>query len=663
MITTKKGTILILIVLSIFLLTNFVYADYTEKVKEEVPESWFGPPMVASEEGIDEFNQSPILNDDVEEGKLPPVQERLPEDPIVVEPLERVGDYGGTMRILQNDLDVNYELFIRNFLFRPDPLGRDVDKFLAKSYSFSEDAKEFTITLREGIKFSDGEPLTADDIIYWWNAESKNEDLNPVSPENWTPVGWEKVEKKDDYTVKITFSEPNPLFVRNALNRLNTLSLIPSHYLKQYHPEYTDDKEQLEEITEDNGFEHWYQLYQYIKDGTHIDFKLPTLYPFVIKERTATSILYERNPYFPVVDTQGNQLPYLDNLRGELIQDWSIYSAKVSTGEADFAAGRTSTRNLTLYKNREKEENIQVITGQAVHTAQVMYEPNLTHGDPEIRDVIQNKKFRQALSMAIDRREINNTLFFGLAAPSAATVNPAHEYYDEAYQKYIEHDPERAKTLLDEINVVDQDGDGWRELPNGDSLKLNISFIEYGEEVPKILEISIEDWKEIGLEFDMRAVSWGLHDQRVRANNFDVTIAAFDRNMGFPYAQMANNAFVPVQVDTWYGSKWVEWSQWLTSDGENGIEPLENVKKLSEWLDIVQSTTDEDEREEYARRILESNAENVWQIGTVGQWPHPLIANDNLRNVVKEFVWGTNSLAFYPYYPEQLFFEGGERAQ
>lgn len=663
-----RWSIVVCFVISIMLIfAGIAGASMEDTVRESIPDSWMEAPRTASEMGISEFSQSPFLDEDVNKGNLAPVQQRL-SDPVVVEPIDRPGDYGGSHRIFDTDPFVlwhDLNQLNRVLLFAPDPLQQEVYPSLAKGYEFSEDVTELTVYLREGLKWSDGEPYTADDVLYWWEAEANNNELNPVSPENWTPAGWKDVEKIDDYTVKVTFTKPNPLVLYNIGNNLNAnWASAPAHYLKEFHPEYADN-DKLEEKVDEKGFEEWFQLYQYIKDGTHPEYDLPTMRPYYVDGKSANSSVWVRNPYFPFVDTEGNQLPYIDRIRVQQIQDWTMYTSKISTGQGTFALSRADVKKLPLYKSMEEKEDYRIILGEKYHTAQVNIMPNLTHKDPQIRDIMQKVEFRRALSLAINREEMNQTFYFGQADPSALTVHPTSPYYEESYQKYIEYDPERAKTLLDEIGLVDENGDGFRELPDGESLNLTIEGVDYADGLPKMMEMITGYFRDVGLNIEMKIESNSLWWERVESNNHDFSVFSYWQAgpIDFPVSPWAAAAFVPCQIGhVGVSGHWIQWARWNQTGGESGEEPPAEIKEMLEWYDTAMTTSDEELRTEMSKKILAKQAEKVWTIGTVGHWPQPMIVSDNMKNVPEGFFFGSVN-STYSYHFETFFFEGGEPAK
>jgi len=205
---------------------------------------------------ITRFNESPDLAELVEQGKLPPVEERLPEAPPVLEPFEEIGEYGGTIR------DCGKSWWPKTYepLVRCDKDRRELRPNVAKSWEISDEGRIFTFYLRKGMKWSDGEPFTAEDIMFWFEDIICNEELHPVF-HPWLEIGGKRgtVEKIDDYTVRFRFQEPYGYFI-NVVANCDILPYAPKHYLVQFHPKYTPEEE-LNKIVREEGFDFWYQLF------------------------------------------------------------------------------------------------------------------------------------------------------------------------------------------------------------------------------------------------------------------------------------------------------------------------------------------------------------------------------------------------------------------
>ncbi|MFW6312028.1 MAG: ABC transporter substrate-binding protein, partial [Nanoarchaeota archaeon] len=422
-----KLKIFIITFLFILLVGVYTFAE-GEILDSNIPDSWYEAPKTASEMGINKFDQSPTLDTAVEEGELPPVEERLPEDPPVIEPYEKVGEYGGVINVWSTSLglgnDAEFAGNMPAIAGRPAPDGTKTLPYFLKDWEFSDDYTEITIYLRKGIKFSDGTPLTADDYLYWWEHEANNEDLEPVPPEDWKPAALLDVEKIDNHTVKYSYEKPYPKIddfeFKYNMGPGVSGEIVSANYMKQFHPNFVEEQK-IVEMAKDVDLDNWDEYYSRIRDDSpeHPEYERqrPVLRPYIAVERSETRLVLERNPYYPFVDTEGNQLPYVDEIVVNLANDDEMARTKAVTGEATFASRFLMPENIPLYKQNEEKENYSTLLYRRAYGSDIPIQLNLTHKNDNLREIFQNKKFRQALSIAIDRENINNKIYFGEAEP------------------------------------------------------------------------------------------------------------------------------------------------------------------------------------------------------------------------------------------------------
>ena len=402
----KQNTIVFLTILFLFLSSGFVLA----------------------------YNQAPMLDEQVESGELPAVDERLPENPYVTEVVDRIGDYGGTLNWLAtNSTDdpklmalynnINLVRYTPSLTVKPD---------LAESYEVSDDLSTFTFNLREGIRWSDGEPFTTDDIMFWFNNIIKHDELTAESGSGWLKIQDElpEVEQIDDYTIKFTFAAPNPYFLEK-LAFPGRKPYVASHYLKQFHADFAD-ADKLAAKVENSNFDKWVGLFE--SENSKKFFRnpdLPVIQPWVpVTEPPANRFVYKRNPYFYKVDEEGNQLPYVDEVVLKIVSDKEVLSMQVVAGNADLQMRQLMTGNFTLYKNNEENGNYKVLKWEQNTSSLPTFAPNITYGEDDwMRELNNDKKFRQALSLAINRPELNQVSTKVLAVPRQATVYPQWEGY------------------------------------------------------------------------------------------------------------------------------------------------------------------------------------------------------------------------------------------
>lgn len=660
--TTRKVSLCLVfaLVLGLMLGSGAVWADSVPSVDPNLPASWFGERPLASELGISEFNESPMLAAKVGKGELPEVKERLPLDPPTIEPYEKVGTYGGVAHVWARGLDMGVGdgrmlagLSGNYLLGRVTPDAQKVLPNLAKGWEYSEDATQITIYLREGVKWSDGHPFTADDFVFWWKHVALNKELNPISPDLWQP-GILNVEKIDDYAVVFTFNAPSPL-VHNTFHKVGDRATDnPAHYMKQFHIDFRDKDELLAEAAE-AGFDAWDQYYDHMLNKNYPERKRPVLDPYVVKERGLTYIDFERNPYYPFVDTEGNQLPYLDGVRINLVADRAMKRVKAFEGKAAIAGPHLFSSDIPLYIEGEERGNYETYIWSSGLGAESAIQLNLTHLDPEVREVFNDVRFRKALSHALDRDEINDRCFFGMATPRQTTVVDSSMYFEPHYATaHTEYNPELSKQLLDEIGVVDINGDGLRELPSGRRLSLTLLYLD--SPATAIIELALEFFRDIGIEVKLDMVSRELLTERRLAQNFDLSQWHLDYVTDIYFGTTPSKTFAPIGSGAEY-SPWPGWMAWVNSDGAAGEEPPAEIMQLVEWARGLTQSVDPAEREKYAKNLIQAQADNLWTIGTVGQAPVPIIVANNFHNIPRHGMlnddvdWGS------VYFPEQFFLD------
>ncbi len=614
---------------------------------------------------IEKFNEAPTLKVKVAAGELPPVERRLPPEPVVIKPLEEVGQYGGTVHLV---IDAPNRMYgdPQCFITPEGILGigtdyKSVVPALAKDWEFSKDGKTLTLFLRKGIKWSDGVPFTADDLMFWYEDVLLNDELTPVKSQQWKPGGkLMKMEKVDDYTVRLHFAAPYPIIVLELAHYSGGEGGFywPKHYLKQFHPRYTPI-EKLEKMAKDEGYDYWYQLFRRkawaASGGITLNPELPTLNPFVLKERGPENLIFERNPYYWKVDTAGNQLPYIDRVFISVVSDLEMVNAKIITGAVDFGLFGTQVPKYPLYKANAEKGNYRVLDYHKSDGADIFFDFNLCSKDPVLRKIFRDVRFRRAMSLAINREEINDTLYFGMATPRAMTVIPYSKYFEPEFAKaYAEYDPKKANALLDEIGLDKRDKEGYRLRPDGKRLVLIIEHCEPSDMATPITEMVREYWAALGIQVKIKLDTRELLSTRAAANEIDVSEWTGSRSIfTFPKEPLNWTPVRPGDEVIWSN----EWSRWYVTEGKAGEEPPEEIKELHELWEKMKTTMDEEERIRLGKELLRRGAENVWTIGTVGMAPKPCVVRKNLRNIPKTALKGYDIMRLVPRHPEQFFFK------
>lgn len=613
------------------------------------------------------FSEAPELRVMVAAGELPLVDERLPEEPLVVTPVDEVGQYGGTLYMALLSPTTWYTVTLT--VYEPAVfINRTLDKLipnLAKGWKFSEDNKTFTLYLRKGMKWSDGVPFTADDIIFWYEDVLLNEELTPAKPTEWMPGGeLMKVKKIDDWTVEYQFALPNPNFMLE-------LSIVvkkggqghdfaPAHALKKYHIKYNPEAEAL---AKEAGYDSWWQLFNYknpAAGGGARRVGIPVLDAWVIEELLPTGATFKRNPYYWKVDTAGNQLPYINDVKATIIEDTEVRLMKVMNGEINFAPimfeGELSKYSV-LMKNREQGGyQVWLETDSARPSWSAYYFNQNYEEDPVVGKLLRNVKFRQALSLGINREEINDFLFFGKGRPAQGSASPKAPWYDPKLDEvYAQYDPQEASRMLDEIGLDKRGKDGYRLRSDGETLTLSILCMSYLKIWETVSELVKAYWEEIGVktEVEVRADVYNLQ----RAGKVQISPSTLDTMSKFGF----------MSYKAWFFSDWCagfwapEWYKWWNSRDQEepaGTEPPEEIKKVFAMGDRVISA-DEEELYEIGEYIMSWHAENLYVIGTVGDMPFPCTAAANMRNIdlVHDNLAGNDPAGCRLLLAEQLYFK------
>jgi peptide/nickel transport system substrate-binding protein len=372
----------------------------------------------------------------------------------------------------------------------------------------------------------------------------------------------------------------------------------------------------------------------------------------MVSNDTPDTVYLERNPYFWMVDPEGNQLPYVDEMTQDRIADIEMYNAKIVAGEVDFAGFNTNIQNYSAYQDAAEKGGYRILLWKSAKGGEVWYQVNLAANDPVKREVFQDDRFRQALSLAINRDEINDVIYFGRATPRQMTVLPTSRYFKQEYaDAFADYDPDRANELLDEMGLQWDADEVNRLQPDGQPLIINWSL--YESETPKgpITELVKEYWAAVGVEINYKSVARQLLNTQIHSNEYEMVSWHGDA--------VSDVLLATTQSDKWLvGGNWSNgwawmWKLWATSGGEDGEEP-------PQWFKDLWDTKREFERSydaELIHQVLRNQAERCLTIGTVGNAPHPLIVNNKLRNVVEEGFFTWDSLFGVPYYAEQWFFE------
>lgn len=582
------------------------------------------------------YKEAPELAAMVAAGTLPPVDERLPVEPLVLQPIEEVGQYGGTWRQLHTGPADNAQ----NWYKLHEPIAwysldfTELQPNLVKGWEFTENATVCTLFLREGMKWSDGAPFTADDFMFWYNDMILNDELTPSKPTQLRRGGELGVmEKVDDYTVKITFAEPYGAFEEFfTFPAWWVQQYQPAHYLKAFHPAYASEDDLNAAIAE-GEFDTWVNLFG-AKTAAFNNPGTPTVMPWVVQDSVEVPVqTLDRNAYYWKVDPEGNQLPYINGMTRTLVPDSEALLLKAIAGDADYQGRRlASLANYpTVAENQERGDYRMIDTLSAQTNSGTIFF-NYSHKDPVLKELFHTLDFRIALSLAIDRNEINDLLFKSQGSPGQASVAPGSPWFEEAHLKsYAEFDPDRANELLDGLGLTERDGDGFRLRPDGKRLSLvNSVFTSWAENVPAH-EIVKENWAAIGVEVLVKPTESQLWVSQVHGLDFD--LASYAANLGFfGNPPIVRETFCVLESNQHWAP---QWGLWYQTGGAEGQEPPEEVKQLQGYYEQILGEPSLEQRIALSKEGLQLHADNIWMIGllaspAVGAF---VLVKNNLRNV------------------------------
>ncbi|MGQ9629386.1 MAG: ABC transporter substrate-binding protein [bacterium] len=582
----------------------------------------------------EKYNEAPMLRELVRAGKLPPVEERLPKEPFVVGPgvlLPKevvdfeIGQYGGTERLVHNVPGWEASAFIQcnePILIAPGLETEPMRGNVVKDYKVTPDQKVFTFYMREGLKWSDGAPVTTEDVLFAYEDVLMNKDLTATLPA-WLKSGARgdgepmKLEVLDKYTFRISFASPYggfPVQLAIAGWRGYTDLIKPKHFLKQFHTRYTP-LEKLEPLIAKQGLAkgEWWSLFNQ-KDIVNWEVArkeaigFPSLCPWVMVEETPTgTMIFERNPYYFKVDTAGNQLPYIDRLRSDLVADAQMAIMKMIAGEVDHSYEYGTLESLPLYKENEERGGFRTILYDMHRTMADMW-LNMTHPDPVWRQVVRDVRFRKALTYAINREEIIEAAYFGFAEP--------------AYSVPSKYDPQEANRLLDEMGLNKRDAEGWRLGPDGKRFTIPIEFAMHFKELGVTAEIVAEYWRAVGIETTVKVLESGLWSTRKSANDLKASVmwSSFPLWWNFVAFFQGDENVAPL------------WTLWHNTGGRDGEEPQGEMKRFYDLMSKVMVVSPQERPkviEGYSRLLYD----NVFWIPTVENADYAVLISKKMGNV------------------------------
>ena len=620
------------------------------------------PGIVAA--ALDRLLETPSLAAQVQAGELPPVQERIPQVPQLVELTgnKTAGEHGGQLRLLMGKQKDIRQIVIYGYArligYAPD-LRLEAD--ILERYEVIEN-RIFTLHLRKGHKWSDGHPFTTEDFRYYWEDVATNPQLSKGGPDKLLIVDGElpQVEFPDQYTVRYSWSRPNPYFLPALAGARPLYIYKPAHYLRQFHARYQSEAK-LEQMIEDMGKRNWMGVHvSHDRPYKATNPDLPSLQPWVNTTYPPSErFIFKRNPYYHRVDQNGRQLPYIDSVAINIVSN-KLVPAKTGADESDLQARYLRMDNYTFLKSASKRNNFNVRLWQTAKGAHMALYPNLNTNDPVYRKLLRDLRFRRALSLAIHRYEINQVVYFRLVEESNNTVLREGPLYKPQYQSdWIEFDLETANRLLDELGLDRRDDRGIRLMPDGRPLEIMVQTAGESTEQTDVLELIHDSWLEAGIKLYSVPSTREVFRNRIFSGDAIMSIWSGLAN-AIPTAESSPSDLAPTSK---YQYQWPKWGSYYESSGKSGEAPdLPAAQKLVELNDQWAHALSHEERVDIWNQILEINREQMFTIGIVNHVPHPVVVNNHLHNVPQKGFYDIAPGAYFGIYkPDTFWFDEARR--
>lgn len=581
------------------------------------------------------FSEAPPLAERVRAGQLPPVAQRLPREPRVLVPLEGIGRYGGVWRTAARGRaetwtlrTVGYDHLVH---WAPDWSG--VVPNVVLRWEVNADATQYVLHLRDGMRWSDGAPFTADDLMFAYEHVFSRRDLGGMPAVLQTQKGPGVLERLDATRVRVTFPQPNAMFLE-AIAQVSTatgadpFTKYPAHYMRRFHQAF--NAEGLPALVAQAGVRSWMELFDQRSD-TWLNAEKPTLNAWVVTTPygRGTRVVAERNPYYFKVDTAGNQLPYIDRVVFEVVQDDQVLLLKVMAGEIDMHAAHVNdVENRAVLSDNMRRGNYRffdLLPSEAADTAIML---NLTHRDPTLRRIFNERDFRVALSHAIDRKTIVEQVFVGEGFITQPAIRPDFPLlFDERLaNQHTEFDLALANRLLDGLGYRRGAG-GLRQGPDGRPIRFSILIRNDKKFMIDTGELLVHTWKQLGLDVSIDVAERSLVRTRMFGNQHDVSIE--DLPGGKQDVFLRPQQLLPMHHNATYGIAWVWW--WLGRDGAE--EPPPSVRRQFDLWAQVNATTDQARRVGLMQEIIAIARDNFFVMGVSAPRMQYGIVSNRMRNV------------------------------
>ncbi|MFY0650714.1 MAG: hypothetical protein JXQ96_01710 [Cyclobacteriaceae bacterium] len=600
------------------------------------------------------YGESPYLTEKVLTEELPLVQERLPKNPFV-RTVAQEGVYGGTF-YSDTSRQGGHFFFDGSLSTAPqvtDNEGKKIIPHACEKVEISDDRREYTFYLREGLKWSDGIECTADDIIWWWEHEQNNKDLYPAGPSELWKIGDEyaKFTKISKWVFRITF--PRSFAALNNVSAHDKMKFSsefgqPAHYMKQFHLDFNP---KANELAQSFGYEKWFMLYKQHENYFRPHGGKPNLGPWYRSESTTTHDIFMRNPYFFEVDQFGNQLPYVDKIFVSVIEDRKLLDSRIATGANTM--GRSILSQIFVYNKNKKSGDFNLRNWKLSNSSECMFAFNLNHKNEQKNRIYNDLRFRQALSIAINRNKINEILFFGMAKEWQATVSPEVSFFDPKWAQYCaEYDMDHANELLDELGLEWDSDKRYRLLPDGSRFVTEVIFTQQSYPI-QLVEMVAQDWSAVGIETIPREADGLFRREKCMAADHDCTCWNAD-------------VIEEIAIYMPWSTKWnpnralyyaINWWYYYQTGGQRGTKPpdiwMDQFNRMVDWY----SATSQEEYERIGYEVWDFFSKQLVTIGTVGYSPLPVVVKNGLMNVQDEMRMGFGLGWAKTYFPQMYFWD------
>lgn len=613
----------------------------------------------SKENGELTFTDAPVLKDK----GLPPVAERLPKSPVVYQPVTNDGKYGGEITFSSINIDQDWTLRNMNtgllFHLNPDPgvdgsnspLEKQALPGIFESWKYDPDGKWFEFVIRDGIKWSDGIPVTSEDIRFFVEDVLLNKEIYPATAAWLTWKGGEtKVSFPDDRTYRVDFEEAYGGYMIKELRVPNSYFgriMVPAHYMKQFHKDYAKEEDILADMKQ-YGFysmDEWGKYYSQKKAAIYgTDYiGMPNKKPYptldqwmVTKDLGNGNYEYERNPYFHIVDTQGQQLPYIDKIKRTYVADAEVLNMDIISGKLDIASSGLTIEDYPLYSDNKEKGKYEVLALPAYQDHDLVYSFNFEVEDPAKRKIFNDIRFRQAVSMSLDRTTMNETMYLGLGTPSQLCPRPTSKYFKEGMDTaFSEYDVEKAKALLDDMGMKDVNNDGFREDLDGKQFIINMDWFVVSGSSQSGVEYLKRYLEAIGVKINLKQIDPSYFWEQIHPNNEQEMTVWW---LGGAGADTLGGEFSAFLIST---PNWWNWANYTYNNipkdkwTKKVTEPPQWGKDAFEAFYNIRTTADPDKIAEYAEKLWTVEKENLHTLGVAHSIKTPFVIKSDIGNVTE----------------------------